>query len=58
MENMSLMPQLFSEDSVDIMRRLKGDFGKLLPPGEGCIQNRRPTGMTVWRHHATCDSGL
>ncbi len=55
MEKMSLMPQLFSEDSLDTMRSLKEAFdpqrrfnpGKVLPSAKGCMEIRQPASMTL-----------
>jgi glycolate oxidase len=55
MEKMDLMPHLFSEDSLDLMRRLKEVFdprrrfnpGKVLPGAKGCIEIRQPATMTI-----------
>jgi glycolate oxidase len=55
MEKMNLMPQLFSEDSLETMRRLKEIFdpqgrfnpGKVLPTAKGCMEIRQPAGMTL-----------
>jgi glycolate oxidase len=55
MEKMSLMPQLFSEDSLDTMRQLKEVFdpqrrfnpGKVLPTAKGCLEIRQPASMTL-----------
>ncbi len=55
MEKMSLMPQLFSEDSLNTMRRLKEVFdpqrrfnpGKVLPTAKGCLEIRQPANMTL-----------
>ncbi len=49
MEKMSLMPDLFSPESLDMMRKLKGLFdpelrfnpGKVLPTGRGCLEIRQ-----------------
>jgi glycolate oxidase len=55
MEKMDLMSQLFSEDSLDTMRRLKEVFdpqrrfnpGKVLPTTKGCLEIRQPPSMTL-----------
>jgi glycolate oxidase len=55
MEKMDLMPQLFSEDSLDVMRGLKQVFdpqrsfnpGKVLPTVKGCLEIRQPASMTL-----------
>jgi glycolate oxidase len=55
MEKMSLMPKLFSEDSLQVMRDLKKIFdpegrfnpGKMLPSAKGCIEIRQPASMTI-----------
>jgi len=55
MEKMDLMTQLFSEDSLDTMRRLKEVFdpqqrfnpGKVLPTAKGCLEIRQPPSMTL-----------
>ncbi len=55
MEKMDLMPRLFSEDSLDLMRRLKEVFdperrfnpGKVLPTAKGCIEIRQPASMIL-----------
>lgn len=55
MEKMGLMEQLFSEDSLDTMRRLKQVFdpanrfnpGKVLPTARGCTEIRQPADMTL-----------
>src|ERR1017187_4468171 len=55
MEKMDLMSQLFSEDSLDTMRRLKEVFdpqrrfnpGKVLPTAKGCLEIRQPPSMTL-----------
>ena len=49
MEKMSLMPDLFSQESLDMMRKLKEMFdpdqrfnpGKVLPTGKGCMEIRQ-----------------
>jgi glycolate oxidase len=49
MEKMSLMPDLFSQESLDMMRKLKELFdpelrlnpGKVLPTGRGCLEIRQ-----------------
>ncbi len=55
MEKMDLMPDLFSPESLDMMRRLKQMFdpdsrlnpGKVLPTGKGCLEIRQPASMTL-----------
>jgi glycolate oxidase len=55
MEKMGLMDQLFSEDSLDTMRRLKDGFdprhlfnpGKVLPTTRGCLEIRQPASMSL-----------
>lgn len=55
MEKMNLMPMLFPEDSLDLMRELKKIFdpqgrfnpGKVLPTAKGCMEIRQPAGMTL-----------
>ena len=50
MEKMELMSKQFSDETLDVMRRLKALFdpegrlnpGKLLPTGKGCIEIRQP----------------
>jgi glycolate oxidase len=55
MEKINLMSHLFSEDSLETMRRLKlvfdphGRFnpGKVLPTAKGCLEIRQPATMTL-----------
>ena len=55
MEKMELMPDLFSPDSLNMIRRLKDVFdpdsrfnpGKVLPTGKGCLEIRQPAGMVL-----------
>ena len=55
MEKAELMAHMFSPDSLDMIRRLKGVFdpecrmnpGKLLPTGKGCLEIRQPAGMEL-----------
>jgi glycolate oxidase len=55
MEKMDLMPDLFSPDSLDMIRRLKELFdpesrlnpGKVLPTGKGCLEIRQPASMVL-----------
>ena len=55
MEKMDLMPDLFSPDSLNMIRRLKDVFdpdsrfnpGKVLPTGKGCLEIRQPAGMVL-----------
>jgi glycolate oxidase len=50
MEKTELMPLLFTEDTLDMMRRFKDLFdpegrlnpGKMLPTGKGCLEIRQP----------------
>jgi len=50
MEKNELMPQLFSTETLDVMRRFKELFdpdsrmnpGKVLPTGKGCLEIRQP----------------
>jgi glycolate oxidase len=59
MEKIALMAVQFSEDTLDMMGRLKSLFdpagrfnpGKVLPTGRGCIEIRQPAltaGSTVY----------
>jgi glycolate oxidase len=49
MEKIGLMPDLFSPESLDMMRRIKEAFdpqnrfnpGKVLPTGKGCMEIRQ-----------------
>src|ERR1700676_818190 len=53
MEKMELAGHLFSEESLEMMRRFKELFdptchfnpGKMLPTGKGCMEIRQPAGM-------------
>jgi len=55
MEKMELMAHLFSEDSLETIRRFKALFdpqcrlnpGKVLPTGKGCMEIRQPAAMVV-----------
>jgi glycolate oxidase len=55
MEKMELMAHLFSDESLEMIRRFKNLFdpqcrlnpGKVLPTGKGCLEIRQPAGMTV-----------
>ncbi len=55
MEKMELMPHLFSEDTLDLIKRFKSMFdpachlnpGKLLPTGKGCLEIRQPANMVL-----------
>ncbi len=55
MEKMDLMPDLFSQESLDMIRRLKDLFdpesrlnpGKVLPTGKGCLEIRQPASMVL-----------
>jgi glycolate oxidase len=55
MEKMELMSQLFSEDSLDIIKQFKTLFdphcrlnpGKLLPTGKGCLEIRQSPNLVL-----------
>ena len=55
MEKMELTPHLFSEDTLEMMRRFKAIFdptchfnpGKVLPTGKGCMEIRQPSSLIV-----------
>jgi glycolate oxidase len=55
MEKVGLMPDQFSEETLDTMRSLKTLFdpdsrlnpGKVLPTGKGCLEIRQPAGMVL-----------
>jgi glycolate oxidase len=55
MEKMELMAHLFSDDSLETIRRFKTLFdpqcrlnpGKVLPTGKGCMEIRQPAAMVV-----------
>jgi glycolate dehydrogenase FAD-linked subunit len=55
MEKMELMSQLFSDETLDMIRDFKTLFdpdcsfnpGKLLPTGKGCLEIRQKPGMTL-----------
>jgi glycolate oxidase len=55
MEKMELMAHLFSDDSLEMIRRFKALFdpqcrlnpGKVLPTGKGCMEIRQPAAMVV-----------
>jgi glycolate oxidase len=55
MEKMELLGELFSDDSLEMIRRFKFLFdpecrlnpGKVLPTGKGCMEIRQPAAMTV-----------
>jgi glycolate oxidase len=55
MEKMELMPHLFSEATLELIRRFKSVFdpecrlnpGKMLPTGKGCLEIRQPPNMTL-----------
>jgi glycolate oxidase len=55
MEKMELMAHLFSEESLDIIKRFKTLFdphcrlnpGKLLPTGMGCLEIRQPANLVL-----------
>jgi glycolate oxidase len=55
MEKMELMAHLFSDDSLEMIRRFKSLFdpqcrlnpGKVLPTGKGCMEIRQPAAMVV-----------
>lgn len=55
MEKMELMAHLFSDDSLETIRRFKALFdpqcrlnpGKVLPTGKGCMEIRQPAAMVV-----------
>jgi len=55
MEKMELMPHLFSEETLDLMKRLKALFdpecalnpGKMLPTGKGCMEVRQRAEMEL-----------
>ncbi|MBV9779128.1 MAG: FAD-binding protein [Acidobacteriaceae bacterium] len=55
MEKMELMPHLFSEETLDLIKELKALFdpacclnpGKVLPTGKGCLEIRQAAGMVL-----------
>jgi glycolate oxidase len=55
MEKMELIAEQFSDDSLEMIRRLKNLFdpacrfnpGKMLPTGKGCMEIRQPAGMVI-----------
>ena len=55
MEKMELMPHLFSDDTLDLIKQFKTLFdpscrlnpGKVLPTGKGCFEIRQPAGMVI-----------
>ncbi len=55
MEKMELMAHLFSEDTLDLIKRFKSLFdplcclnpGKVLPTGKGCLEIRQAPGMVL-----------
>ena len=55
MEKRELIGELFSEDSLETIRRFKNLFdpacrlnpGKMLPTGKGCMEIRQPAGMVI-----------
>jgi glycolate oxidase len=55
MEKMELMPHLFSEDTLDLIKRFKSLFdpscrlnpGKVLPTGKGCLEIRQAPEMVL-----------
>ena len=55
MEKMELIGRLFSDDSLEMMRRFKELFdptchfnpGKILPTGKGCMEIRQPSNMVL-----------
>jgi glycolate oxidase len=55
MEKMELMPHLFPEETLELIKRFKSLFdpgcalnpGKVLPTGKGCMEIRQRTGMEL-----------
>lgn len=55
MEKMELMPHLFPEETLDLIKRFKSLFdptcllnpGKMLPTGKGCLEVRQPANLVV-----------
>ncbi len=55
MEKMELMSELFSNDSLEMLRRFKQLFdptcrlnpGKMLPTGKGCLEIRQPASLVI-----------